>query len=203
MKLAFIWTTSCDVLTPNVTSLGMVVREARAPIMIKVVTVFSARVEEESVVSPYVVVKPRLARKRVCAAIYTSLLWQGDDRPKATSCRRHRRNFYHEFWPQHKTKTWPFSCFRQCISIHFRQQVRNVFASPELTGNIYMIYDIRVVPWVLGASATFVNVAVRPTTCIVNVTFQQILTLYFKKYNLLWVYLFYLLKNMSLDVLVK
>ena len=115
MKLAFIWTTSCDVLTPNVTSLGMVVREARAPIMIKVVTVFSARVEEESVVSPYVVVKPRLARKRVCAAIYTSLLWQGDDRPKATSCRRHRRNFNHEFWRQHKTKTWPFSCFRQCI----------------------------------------------------------------------------------------
>ena len=63
--------------------------------------------------------------------------------------------------------------------------MRNVFASPELTGNIYMIYDIRVVPWVLGASATFVNVAVHPTTCIVNVTFQQILTLYFKKYNLL------------------
>ena len=83
----------------------MVVREARAPIMIKVVTVFSVRVEEESVVSPYVAVKPRLARKRVCAAIYTSLLWQGDDRPKATSCRRHRRNFYHEFWRQHKTKT--------------------------------------------------------------------------------------------------
>ena len=52
---------------------------------------------------------------------------------------------------------------------------------------------------VLGA--TFVNVTVRPT--IVNVTFEQISTLYFKKYNLLWVYLFYLLKNMSLDVLAK
>ena len=52
---------------------------------------------------------------------------------------------------------------------------------------------------VLGAY--FVNLTVRPT--ILSVTFQQISTLYFKKYNLLWVYLFYLLKNMSLDVLVK
>ena len=52
---------------------------------------------------------------------------------------------------------------------------------------------------VLGA--TFVNVTVCPT--IVNVTFQQISTQYFKRYNLLWAYLFYLLKSMSLDVLVK
>ena len=76
-------------------------------------------------------------------------------------------------------------CVCLSVSVSLCLNLSLPFSSPPSHG----------LPMVL--SATFVNVTVRPT--LVNVAFYQISTLYYKKYCLLRVYSFYLLKSFSLD----